>query len=225
MAPSQRQAGNRGDDTVTKKQAYVEKANEVTNETLQSTRRMVALVEESKAVGIDTIDNLVRQGEQLDRIDEGLDEIAVNVKKSERNITEMNKCCGLFTLPWKRWKKFESGDAYKDAFDDKRVAKREKAAAKEAEKSAAAFQNGKPTAAASGRYVDRIMDDDREDEMEENMKATSDAINMLKDMAIDMGTTIDKQNVQIEGIMRKGEANEIGMARNQHRMDRMLKEM
>jgi len=80
MAPSQRQAGSRGDDMVTKKQAYVEKANEITNETLQSTQRMVALVEESKAVGIDTIDNLVRQGEQLDQIDEGLDEIRINVK-------------------------------------------------------------------------------------------------------------------------------------------------
>jgi len=225
MPPSQRQAGSRGDDMVTKKQAYIEEANKVTDRTLQSTQRMVALVEESKAVGIDTIDNLVQQGEQLDNIDDGLDEIAVGVKKSENNITEMNKCCGLFTLPWKRWKKFESGDAYKDAFDDKRVAKREKKAAKEAEKSAVGFHNGAPPAATSGRYVERIMDDDREDEMEENFKTMGKGIDMLKDMAMDMGTTIDKQNVQIEGIMRKGEANEIGMARNQHRMDRMLKEM
>lgn len=225
MAPSQRQAGSRDDDMVTRKQAYIEEANKVTDKTLQSTRRMVALVEESKAVGIDTIDNLVQQGEQLDRIDDGLDEIAVGVKKAEHNITEMNKCCGLFTLPWKRWKKFESGDAYKDAYDDKRVAKREKAAAKEAEKSAVGFQKGAPAAAGSGRYVERIMDDDREDEMDENMKHLVHATGMLKDMALDMGTTIDKQNVQIEGIMRKGEANEIGLARNQHRMDRMLKEM
>ena len=84
---------------------------------------------------------------------------------------------------------------------------------------------GAPPAATSGRYVERIMDDDREDEMEENFKTMGKGIDMLKDMAMDMGTTIDKQNVQIEGIMRKGEANEIGMARNQHRMDRMLKEM
>ena len=64
-----------------------------------------------------------------------------------------------------------------------------------------------------------------EDEMEGNLQQVSTGLEMLKGMALDFGTTIDKQNAQIENITVKGEANEIGIAQNQHRMDRMLKGM
>lgn len=225
MASSQRQGGYR-DDVISQKQTYMAQASEVTDKSRDATRRMVALVEESKAVGIDTMDELVRQGEQLDQIENNLDDIAFGVAKSEKNLDEMNKCCGLFTLPWKRWKKFDRTAAYKDAFDEKRVAKREKAAAKEAEKAAAAHQPSKGiTQAQQGPYVQRVMNDSREDEMEDNLKIVGAGVEMLKGMALDFGTTIDKQNAQIENITAKGEANEIGLAQNQHRMDRMLKGM
>ena len=168
----------------------------------------------------------VRQGEQLDQIENNLDDIAFGIAKSEKNLDEMNKCCGLFTLPWKRWKKFDRTAAYKDAFDEKRVAKREKAAAQEAEKAAAAHQPSKGVMQAQqGPYVQRVMNDTREDEMEDNLKIVGAGVEMLKGMALDFGTTIDKQNAQIDNITAKGEANEIGLAQNQHRMDRMLKGM
>ena len=54
-----RQSGNRGNDGVSEKQAYLNEANQVTDKSRDATRRMVALVEESKAVGIDTMDELV----------------------------------------------------------------------------------------------------------------------------------------------------------------------
>lgn len=225
MANSQRQGGNRGEDVVTQKQSYMAQAHQVTDNSRDATRRMVALVEESKAVGIDTIDELVRQGEQLDNIEANLDDIAIGVQKAEKNINEMNKCCGLFTLPWKRWKKFDRMAAFKDAFDENRVAKREKAALQEAEKAASAHMSASPKGAQpqTGPYVQRVMNDEREDEMEENLKHVGAGLEMLKGMAFDLGTTIDKQNVQIEHITAKGEANEIGLAQNQHKMDRMLK--
>jgi len=224
MAKSQRKGGN-GDDVVSQKQAYMDQANQVTDNSRDATRRMVALVEESKAVGIDTMDELARQGEQLDRVEDNLDDIAFGVQKTEKHLDDMNKCCGMFTLPWKRWKKFDRTGAYKDAFDEKRVAKREKAAAEEAEKAAAAWSKKGGAPQQSGPYIQRVMDDHREDEMEENLKHVGAGLNMLKEMAIDFGTTIDKQNVQIENITVKGEANEIGIAQNQHRVDRILKGM
>jgi len=213
---------------LTQKQAYLAEANQVTDKSRDATRRMVALVEESKAVGIDTMDELVRQGEQLDHIENNLDDIAFGIGKAENNLDEMNKCCGLFTLPWKRWKKFDRTAAYQDAYDAKRVAKREKAAAEEAEKATAAMQRPAAKGATrqqDGQYVQRVMNDSREDEMEDNLKAVADGMDMLKGMALDFGATIDKQNAQIDNITAKGEANEIGLAQNQHRMDRMLKGM
>ena len=59
MAFSKRQNQTREEDVVTQKQAYLKEANEVTDKSRDATRRMVALVEESKAVGIDTMDELV----------------------------------------------------------------------------------------------------------------------------------------------------------------------
>lgn len=223
MAFSKRQNQTREDDVVTQKQAYLNEANQVTDKSRDATRRMVALVEESKAVGIDTMDELVRQGEQLDRAESQLDDIAFGVKKSESHLDEMNKCCGLFTLPWKRWKRFDQSAAYKDAYDDKRVAKRDKQAVKEAEKAAAVFGGGGAKNATSGPYIEKIMNNKAEDETENNLQAISGGLEMLKGMALDFGTTIDKQNAQIDNITTKSEANEIGLAQNQHRMDRMLK--
>eukprot|EP00079_Xenopus_tropicalis_P038368 XP_017952139.1 PREDICTED: synaptosomal-associated protein 25-B-like isoform X3 [Xenopus tropicalis] len=38
---------------------------------------------------------LDEQGEQLDRIDEGLDHINQDMREAEKNLTDMGKCCGL----------------------------------------------------------------------------------------------------------------------------------
>ena len=55
-----RQSGNReGNDGVSQRQMYLNEANQVTEKSRDATRRMVALVEETKAVGIDTMDEVV----------------------------------------------------------------------------------------------------------------------------------------------------------------------
>lgn len=49
----------------------------------------------------------------------------------------------------------------------------------------------------------RITNDAREDEMEENLDTVGSIIGNLKTMAVDMGSEIDKQNKQIDGITAK----------------------
>ena len=46
--------------------------------------------------------NLLCVSEQLDRIDEGMDQINQDMKDAEKNLEGMEKCCGLCVLPWKR---------------------------------------------------------------------------------------------------------------------------
>ena len=41
--------------------------------------------------------------EQLDRIEEGMDQINQDMKDAEKNLEGMEKCCGLCVLPWKRY--------------------------------------------------------------------------------------------------------------------------
>ena len=40
--------------------------------------------------------------EQLDRIEEGMDQINQDMKDAEKNLEGMEKCCGLCVLPWKK---------------------------------------------------------------------------------------------------------------------------
>lgn len=40
--------------------------------------------------------------EQLDRIEEGLDQINKDMREAEKTLTELNKCCGLCVCPCNR---------------------------------------------------------------------------------------------------------------------------
>ena len=53
------------------------------------------------------------QGEQLRRVEEGLDDINIGIRDAETHIEDMEKCCGLCILPWKRFRKFETTAVYK----------------------------------------------------------------------------------------------------------------
>jgi len=204
-----------GYDPVAQKQAYLDKANIVTDESLASTRRMVGLIEESKESAVSTMVQLDEQGEQLRRVEDGLDEINLGIRDAETHIEDMEKCCGLCILPWKRFRKFESTAAYKEGYEAK------EAKGKGKEKGGNQRASGGGGGGATGPYVTRVMDDAREDEMEDNLEDVGRGIAMLKDMALDMGNTIEDQNDRIGRITNKAESNEIRMARAQNRMDQL----
>ncbi|KAM8781475.1 synaptosomal-associated protein 23 isoform 3-T4 [Rhynchonycteris naso] len=75
------------------------RAHQVTDESLESTRRILGLAIESQDAGIKTITMLDEQGEQLQRIEEGMDQINKDMKEAEKTLTELNKCCGLCVCP------------------------------------------------------------------------------------------------------------------------------
>lgn len=54
--------------------------------------------------------------EQLERIEEGMDQINQDMRDAEKNLEGMEKCCGLCVLPWKRAKNFEKDSNYKDTW-------------------------------------------------------------------------------------------------------------
>lgn len=41
--------------------------------------------------------------EQLNRIEEGMDQINKDMREAEKTLTELNKCCGLCVCPCYRW--------------------------------------------------------------------------------------------------------------------------
>ena len=123
---------------------FKQEQNRVTDESLESTRRMVQMVEESQDAGTKTIEMLETQGEQLNRIEKGLDDINADMKQAEKHITQMEKWCGLCLMPWNRRKKIKDVDdaAYEKVTKDGTVVTRQPPGASQG-------------ASSSGPYIQR----------------------------------------------------------------------
>ncbi|KAL8169476.1 UNVERIFIED_CONTAM: Synaptosomal-associated protein 23 [Gekko kuhli] len=180
------------------------RANQVTDESLESTRRILGMAIESQDAGIKTITMLDEQGEQLTRIEEGMDQINKDMREAEKNLTELNKCCGLCVCPWNRTRNFESNKSYKATWGDN-VENSDHVVSKQPAR-AVNYQQ-QTSGGPSGGYIARVTNDAREDEMEENLTQVGSILGNLKHMALDMGNEIDAQNKQIDRINEKAETN------------------
>uniref|UniRef100_H2YPZ3 Synaptosomal-associated protein n=1 Tax=Ciona savignyi TaxID=51511 RepID=H2YPZ3_CIOSA len=192
------------------------RANQVTDESLESTRRMVGMMEQTQDAGIRTLVMLDEQGEQLDRVEEGMDQINKDMKQAEKNLDGLEKCCGLCVCPWNKAKNFEKGDEYKKTWasnEDGKVVNNQPAR----------IQDPRDMAQVSGGYVTRITNDAREDEMEENLTQVAGVIGNLKHMAIDMGNEISAQNQQIDRINFKADSNNARIDQANERATKILK--
>ncbi|XP_033883148.2 synaptosomal-associated protein 25-like [Acipenser ruthenus] len=174
------------------------RADQVTDESLESTRRMMQLVEESKDAGIRTLVMLDEQGEQLERVEDGLDQINQNMKEAEKNLTNLGKCCGLCSC--EKLKDFEAGGAYKKVWGNN-----QDAVVSNQPLSRVVDEREKMT--MSGGHIRRVTNDAREDEMDENLEQVGSILGNLRNMALDMGNEIDTQNIQIDRIMDKATVN------------------
>ncbi|KAF7212780.1 synaptosomal-associated protein 25-A isoform X2 [Nothobranchius furzeri] len=185
------------------------RADQIADESLESTRRMLALVEESKDAGIRTLVMLDEQGEQLDRVEEGMNKVNADLKEAEKDLKDIGQCCGLICPCVKKIK--GGGQAWGGNQDG--------------------VVNSQPGArvvdereqmAISGGFIRRVTDDARENEMDENLEQVGGIIGNLRHMALDMGQEIDTQNRQIERIMEKADSNKTRIDEANQRATKML---
>ncbi|XP_076605098.1 synaptosome associated protein 23.1 isoform X2 [Chaetodon auriga] len=204
------------------------RANQVTDESLESTRRMLQMAEESKQTGVNTMVMLDQQGEQLRRVEEGMDQINQDMRQAEKNLTDLSKCCGLCVCPCDRVSSIEHDSRYKRTWglgggegegdsNGSKVVSRQPSAVRNGQ---AAQVNAQ---APSGPYIKRVTNDAREDEMEDNLNAVGSIIGNLKTMAVDMGAEIDKQNKQIDGITAKADMNRVRIEEANQRANKLIK--
>ncbi|KAF7488526.1 Synaptosomal-associated protein 25 [Sarcoptes scabiei] len=198
----------------TELEAIQMQANQVTDESLESTRRMLQMCEESKEAGIRTLVALDEQGEQLDHIEEDMDKINTDMREAEKNLTGMEKCCGICICPCNKSKEFkEDASTWKASEDGKIVSGQPTRVVDE--------RNGAGPMATS--YIARITKDAHEDEMEDNMGQVSTMIGNLRNMAIDMGSEISSQNAQLDRINQKAESNKMRIQGANERAQKLLK--
>ncbi|XP_040929270.1 uncharacterized protein LOC114868186 isoform X2 [Betta splendens] len=159
-------------------------------------RRANRITDESKDAGIKTVVRLYEQGEQLERIEEGMDAVHRDMREAEQNLSHMAQCCGLCVWPMRRLKAFEESGAYRAVWGGDSAP----GGAVSNQPPSSRVVDEKEQMIMSGGYVRRVTNDAREDEMEENLAHIGSIMGNLKSMALDMGHEIDTQNVQIERI-------------------------
>lgn len=190
-----------------------QRIDHATNESVGATRRIRAIAEETNQIGVDTLVTLNEQGEQLDNVERRLDEINVDLKQTDKNLTELEKCCGCCTCLCCAPKNIKGTKHYKKAYGKK---------AQYDEPVTNQPTSGGSSKQAQGPFIKRVTDDDREDEMEENLQAVSDVLGNLKGIATEMGGELDRQNKQLERVDRKADVNVVHLDQANRRIRNQL---
>ncbi|KAK1786037.1 hypothetical protein P4O66_017762 [Electrophorus voltai] len=158
-------------------------------------------------------------GEQLERIEEGLDQINQDMREAEKNLTDLGKCCGLCScdkyVTLGRLKDFEASGAYKKVWSNN-----QDGVVSSQPPSRVVDEREKMT--MSGGYIRRVTNDAREDEMEENLAQVDSILGNLRSMALDMRNEIDTQNIQIERIQDKATVNESRISEANQRANKLI---
>uniref|UniRef100_A0A3P8VR05 Multifunctional fusion protein n=1 Tax=Cynoglossus semilaevis TaxID=244447 RepID=A0A3P8VR05_CYNSE len=146
---------------------------------------------------------------QLERIEEGMDQINKDMKDAEKNLNDLGKFCGLCSCPCNKMKSGAS-KAWGNNQDGV-VASQPARVVDEREQMA-----------ISGGFIRRVTEDARENEMDENLEQVGGIIGNLRHMALDMGNEIDTQNRQIDRIMEKADSNKTRIDEANQRATKML---
>ena len=198
---------------------YKTRMNEVNTESLASTQRMKAYLEEADGAAVETMANLESQGEQLRRVDKSLDRIDQEIRVADRNLTQLDKFCGMCLCPCRRSKNLKS---YSDTVEIK-YEKKKKTQSSSPKKKNEPMDNNQNGSTAN-RYINRVANDDKEDEMEENMESISAYLKDLKVKAKVMGNEIETQNETIDQINVKVARNKENIElSNKHASDVMAR--
>ncbi|KAK0145964.1 Synaptosomal-associated protein 23 [Merluccius polli] len=189
----------------------------------QINARANEMTDETRETGGKTMEMLDAQGEQLRRAEEGMDQINQDMKQAEKNLTDLSKCCGLCVCPCDRVTSIENESRYKRTWGIGEGSGEGGAVVRQP----STVRNGQASQvqaqAPSGPYIKRITNDAREDEMEENLDAVGSIIGNLKNMAMDMGGEIDKQNKQIDRLTDKAEVTKGRVDEANQRANKLLK--
>lgn len=136
----------------------------VNNETLEATRRIRNVAEETNDIGVSTLVALNEQGERLDNVERRLDEMDVDLKQTDRHLNALEKCCYCFScgccrahvVKTKMYKKVYGKGANITAEEDAIVN----------QQPASQSSSGRP----NGPIIKSVINDKKEEEMEENMQ-------------------------------------------------------
>lgn len=140
-----------------------QRIDHVTKESLDATRRIRQVAEETHNMGVDTLVTVHQQGEQLENVEQRLDEINVDLKYTDKNLKELEKCCGCCSCPCGGPRNIQKSKGYKKVYGKKAQNLEEDVVTQQPTSSGGGQQ-------AQGPFIKRVTNDEREDEMEDNLQ-------------------------------------------------------
>ena len=203
--------------------AMNQKADYLTDQSVEATRRMKALVTETGEVGAETLVRLHEQGEQLDNIETKLEAMDADLKEAERNLNQLEKCCGLCLCSCCCNKGSDFIKKHRAMRDAAYGADGTTATSKVTDQPTSNRGQGSVTSAGTQPMIQKVLNDDRETEMDENLTDVSNMLGNLKHMAMDMGDELERQNNQLDRINNKADSNDLRLQSANTQAKRIVK--
>uniref|UniRef100_G1KJC7 Synaptosomal-associated protein 23 n=1 Tax=Anolis carolinensis TaxID=28377 RepID=G1KJC7_ANOCA len=180
------------------------KIHQLKDESLECSERICLLASECQDAGIKIISMLDEQGEQLNRIEGSMDHIEKDVKEAEKSLMELSKCCGLNVCPSKNRKK-AGRKPCKTILDDEEDLNHN--VVFEQPRYVTHLKKKELLEARSRGCKAQKANDARDCKTEENLTQVGNILGNLKNMALEMGNVLHKQNKQVNWINKKADIN------------------
>lgn len=196
-----------------------------------SSERTIQLMQQSEDIGIDTANELARQGEQLDRAERGLDQINRELNTSKRYITSMKS----WFAPVKNYFSSNSDETTSTSqFNRAPTSSDRLSNFNQSNHSNGSQSNTANSSVSSGQKDFSIVSDsqmanwsdvmrDNEQRCNQNLNQISGGLERLKFLASGMGDELDRQNEQIDRMNYKTEGNNIKFNKQNNDLKSLLK--
>jgi t-SNARE complex subunit (syntaxin) len=188
-----------------------EKIGQVENDSLDSTRRALRSLNESREVGTKTAAELVRQGEKLQAIEENLDTVNSKLTDTQKNLNKIKSVFGGIKNKFV----FTGSNSSSNAKSSKNADKLS------GSKSMGDF-NINSNNSAKPEFA-TITGSDREKELNKNLEEMSLGLKDLANLARDMNREMDRQNPMLERLNTKAPTIQGKIQDQNDQMERILK--
>lgn len=191
------------------------------NRQLESQRRALTAIYESESSGFNTVEELSRQGEKLDNVEGKLDGMNSTLTQTQRNLNNIKSIFGGIKNWWGGGKPADP----KKRPTSSQSAKGDIKTEKEPEKVQKDTRNHPHAAAnkAKERIAQRHYDDPYERELNDNLGEMQTGVGRLRQLALDLGSEMDRQNKQIDRLQHKTDIVNPKIKSQQRQMDIIMK--
>ncbi|RDD44989.1 Synaptosomal-associated protein 25 [Trichoplax sp. H2] len=164
------------------------------------------ILNQTEAIGSQTLVVLNEQGGKLTRIEGGMENINNNMSEAEKSLADVEKCCGICPLPWRRT---GTNNLKKYRYSSKEICDKISKNLPVTKQPGAAYLTNTSAISKSqdSDYNQNISNDFREIKINEDLLRVEGHLDKLCIQARTMTDQLDTQNEQIDRIIDQAAQN------------------